>query len=229
MADAPDWPKVLSLTVHEFRTPLTVVAGYLRMLSTDRVGPLSDTQRRVVEEAERSCARLSALLGEVSDVAHFHQGRLSFMRGPVALSRLLDGIAVPRTPERPVTVVVGNGNGAGELTLQGDATRLGMSLSAIAAATARESADGGALHVVPELRDVDGARQAFVAMGSEAVAHEILTSPLDALPAFDATRGGSGLSLVLARQVLEEHGARLYGAPGERPRAGAGIALPLSS
>jgi signal transduction histidine kinase len=227
MADAPDWPKVLSLTVHEFRTPLTVVAGYLRMLSTDRVGPLSDTQRRVVEEAERSCARLSALLGEVSDVAHFHQGRLSFMRGPMSLSRLLEGIAVPDAPERSVTVVVGNG--AGDLTLQGDATRLGMSLSAIAAATARESADGGALHVVPELRDVDGARQAFVAMGSEAVAHEILTSPLAALPAFDATRGGSGLSLVLARQVLEEHGARLYGAPGERPRAGAGIALPLSS
>ena len=227
MADAPDWPKVLSLTVHEFRTPLTVVAGYLRMLSTDRVGPLTDTQRRVVEEAERSCARLSALLAEVSDVAHFHQGRLSFMRGPMSLSRLLQGIAVLDTPERSTKVVVGNG--AGELTLQGDATRLGMSLSAIAAATARESADGGALHVVPELRDVDGARQAFVAMGSEAVAHEILTSPLDALPAFDATRGGSGLSLVLARQVLEEHGARLYGAPGERPRAGAGIALPLSS
>lgn len=227
MADAPDWPKVLSLTVHEFRTPLTVVAGYLRMLSTDRVGPLTDTQRRVVEEAERSCARLSALLTEVSDVAHFHQGRLSFMRGPMSLSRLLQGIAVLDTPERSTKVVVGNG--AGELTLQGDATRLGMSLSAIAAATARESADGGALHVVPELRDVDGARQAFVAMGSEAVAHEILTSPLDALPAFDATRGGSGLSLVLARQVLEEHGARLYGAPGERPRAGAGIALPLSS
>ena len=227
MADAPDWPKVLSLTVPEFRTPLTVVAGYLRMLSTDRVGPLSDTQRRVVEEAERSCARLSALLGEVSAVAHFHQGRLSFLRGPLSLSRLLAGIAVVDTPERSVKVVVGNG--AGDPTLQGDATRLGMSLSAIAAATARESADGGALHVVPELRDVDGARQAFVAIGSEAVAHEILSSPVTALPPFDATRGGSGLSLVLARQVLEEHGARLYGAPGERPRAGAGIALPLSS
>ncbi|HEX6324403.1 MAG TPA: histidine kinase dimerization/phospho-acceptor domain-containing protein [Vicinamibacterales bacterium] len=227
MADAPDWPKVLSLTVHEFRTPLTVVAGYLRMLSTDRVGPLTDTQRRVVEEAERSCARLSALLGEVSDVAHFHQGRLTFMRGPVALSRLLEGITLPETPERPVRLAVGNG--AGELTLEGDATRLGMSLSAVAAATAREIADAAVLHVVPELRDVDGARRAFVAIGSEAVAHEILTSPLAALPAFDATRGGSGLSLVLARQVLEEHGAQLYGAPGDRPRAGAGIAFPLSS
>jgi hypothetical protein len=225
MADAPDWPKVLSLAVHEFRTPLTVVSGYLRMLSTDRVGPLTDAQRRVVEEAERSCARLSALLSEVSDVAHFHQGRLSFLRGPIPLSRLLDGISLDAS-DRPVRVVVGETNGGA--TLEGDASRLGASFLAIAAATARESADG-ALHVLPELRDTGGARQAFVAMGSEALAHEILTSPVATLPAFDATRGGSGLSLVLARQVLEEHGARLYGAPGDRPRAGAGIALPLSS
>ena len=227
MADAPDWPKVLSLAVHEFRTPLTVVAGYLRMLSTDRVGPLTDAQRRVVEEAERSCARLSVLLGEVSDVAHFQQGRLSFLRTPIALSRVLDGINAPDAGDRAFTLVLGSG--AGEATVAGDATRLSTSFSAIASATARESIDGQTLHVLPVLRDADAGREAFIAMGSEAVAHEILGSPLTALPAFDATRGGSGLSLVFARQVLEEHGARLYGAPGERPRAGAGITLPLSS
>ena len=33
MSDAPvdpRWPKILSLSVHEFRTPMTVVAGYIR-------------------------------------------------------------------------------------------------------------------------------------------------------------------------------------------------------
>src|SRR5688572_31266690 len=99
MADAPDWPKVLSLAVHEFRTPLTVVAGYLRMLSTDRVGPLSDSQRRVIDEAERSCGRLSSLLSEVSEVAHFHQGRLTFMRSPVALSRLMQAMETTPAPD----------------------------------------------------------------------------------------------------------------------------------
>lgn len=227
MADAPDWPKLLSLTVHEFRTPLTVVAGYLRMLSTGRVGPLSESQQRVIEEAERSCARLSSLLTEVSDVAHFHQGRLAFLRGPVALARLLGGIQVADAGDRVTTVQVGNG--IEDLTVDGDASRLGMALSALATATAREAVEGNTLHVLPALREAGTGREAFVAMGTEAVAREILASPSAALPAFDATRGGSGLSLVVARQVLEEHGARLYGAPGERPRAGVGIALPLSS
>jgi K+-sensing histidine kinase KdpD len=227
MADAPDWPKLLSLTVHEFRTPLTVVAGYLRMLSTDRVGPLTDAQKRVIEEAEKSCAKLSSLLTEVSDIAHFHQGRLSFMRGPVTLARLLGGIIVPDVADRRTEVVVGNG--LGDATVQGDATRLSSALSAIAAATAREALECTTLHVLPALRDTNGAREAFVAFGSEATAREILASPAGALPPFDSVRGGNGLSLVVARQILEEHGARLFGAPGERPRAGAGIALPLSS
>ena len=226
MADAPDWPKLLSLTVHEFRTPLTVVAGYLRMLSTDRVGPLTESQKKVIEEAERSCARLSSLLAEVSEVAHFHQGRLAFMRGPVALERVLAGISIPCAAERKTDVIVGNG--LGDATVNGDASRLGAALSAIATATARENFDAETLHVLPALRDTGGAREAFVALGSEATARAILASPADTLPPFDSVRGGNGLSLVVARQILEEHGARLFGAPGERPRAGAAIALPLS-
>lgn len=226
MADAPDWPKLLSLTVHEFRTPLTVVAGYLRMLSTGRVGPLTDAQKRVIEEAERSAARMSALLGEVSEVAHFHQRRQSFLRSPVSVSRVLAGITAPEgSPEGSLIV----GDGVLDATVDGDATRLGSALSAIVAATAREIVDGNAVHVLPAVREAGTGREALVAIGTEALAHEILHSPVSSLPAFDTTRGGSGLSLVVARQVLEDHGARLYGAPGERPRAGAGITFPLSS
>ena len=54
----PRWPRLLSLTVHEFRTPMTVVAGYLRMLLKDRAGPITEQQRRLLEEAEKSCTRL---------------------------------------------------------------------------------------------------------------------------------------------------------------------------
>src|SRR5687767_9128819 len=117
MASAPDWPKVLALTVHELRTPLTVVAGYLRMLSTDRMGPLTDAQRRVIEEAERSCGRLSGLLAEMSDVAHFHQGRLTFLRGPVPLARILQGIELAPGTERRLVI----GNGLDGVEVMGDA------------------------------------------------------------------------------------------------------------
>ena len=51
------FPRVMSLAVHELRTPVTVVSGYLRMLLRDQAGPLTDKQRKMVEEADRSCTR----------------------------------------------------------------------------------------------------------------------------------------------------------------------------
>lgn len=226
MADAPDWPKVLSLTVHEFRTPLTVVAGYLRMLSTDRVGPLSDAQRRVIQEAEKSCARLSTLLTEVSDVAHFHQGRLTFLDSPAPLAGILEGVDAAAAPERAAGLVrEGGEDGA---MVNGDAARLRQALSAVATAVSREIMEEDALHMLTDIRDGADGREAFIAIGSEPVARRLLAAPRESLSGFDATRGGSGLSLVVARQVIEHHGGRLFGGPDEQSKAGAAIALPLS-
>src|SRR6266536_2437043 len=92
MSDAPvdpRWPKVLSLSVHEFRTPMTVVAGYIRMLLKDRAGPLTDPQRRLLEEADKSCARLTALLTEVSDLSNLEGGTAPFNRQAADLNRSL--------------------------------------------------------------------------------------------------------------------------------------------
>ena len=54
------FPRAMSLAVHELRTPVTVVAGYLRMLIREQGGPLNEKQKKMLEEAERSCARISA-------------------------------------------------------------------------------------------------------------------------------------------------------------------------
>ncbi len=57
--------RALSLAVHELRTPVTVTAGYVRMLLREQAGPVSDRQRTMLEEAERSCGRLNALITEM--------------------------------------------------------------------------------------------------------------------------------------------------------------------
>ena len=67
-------PRTLSLAVHELRTPVTVVAGYLRMLLKEQAGPLNDKQQRMLEEAERSCGRISALVSELSELGRLEGG-----------------------------------------------------------------------------------------------------------------------------------------------------------
>src|SRR5688500_2162331 len=100
----PKWHRLLSLSVHEFRTPITVVAGYIRMLLKDRAGALNDQQRRLLEEAEKSCGRLSSLVAEMSDLSNLEAGNGSFNRSRLDLSGLLkDAIAgLPALPDREV-------------------------------------------------------------------------------------------------------------------------------
>src|SRR5918912_1241470 len=55
---AENYPQLLSLAVHELRTPASVVGGYLRMLQRDTEPAMSERQRRMIDEAEKSCQRL---------------------------------------------------------------------------------------------------------------------------------------------------------------------------
>src|SRR5262249_56940485 len=67
-------PQLLSLAVHEFRTPASVVGGYLRMLQRDADPPLSERQRRMVDEAEKSCARVVAIVAQLGDIGKLDSG-----------------------------------------------------------------------------------------------------------------------------------------------------------
>ena len=59
--------RAMSLAVHELRTPITVASGYLRMLLREQAGPLTDAAQ-MFEEADRSCARIGALISEMSEL-----------------------------------------------------------------------------------------------------------------------------------------------------------------
>ena len=216
----PRWPKVLSLSVHEFRTPMTVVSGYIRMLLKDRAGPLNDQQRKLLEEAEKSCGRLSGLLAEVSELSHLEAGTAPLNKGSVDVSALLQDAVngLPALPDREVAVTLDLDGGP--VPYEGDPVRLTQAFVSVIAALRREivgeegllvrgSRTSGAYQVLL------GDRETIDAMEREAPGGHAL---------FDEWRGGVGLSLAVARRILNAHGATIAAAPDER-KAGARILL----
>jgi signal transduction histidine kinase len=227
MSDAqvdPRWPKILSLSVHEFRTPQTVVAGYIRMLLKDRAGALSDPQRRLLEEAEKGCARLTALLTEVSELSNLESGTAPFNRQTTDLQKALrDAIEqLPPLLDREVPVDLQLDGGAAPI--EADPIRLTQAFSSVIKALRRE--------LIGELPLI--VRQRRTAAGYEIQIGDAETlAALDAegpgtRELFDEWRGGSGLILPVARRIFEAHDGRIWGAPGGR-KAGARIQLPASS
>jgi K+-sensing histidine kinase KdpD len=219
------WPKLLSLTVHEFRTPMTVVSGYLRMLLKGRAGPVPEQQRRLLEEAEKSCTRLSALLAEVSELSALEGGTATFNRAPVDLRSLLrEAIEeLPDVPDREIRVELTTGEGPA--VVEGDATRLRTALRSVVAALRREVVASDRLLVREQLRR-NGARACYwIAIADDPRVALLSDASESGLTTFDEWRGGCGLSLAVARRVIAAHGGRIW-SPVEDSKAGAVIALP---
>lgn len=225
MTTPDEVPALISLAVHEFRTPASVVSGYLRMLLRDADHPLTDRQRRMVEEAEKSAARLAGMIAELSDLGKLDSGAIALQRRPVELFELLQDVAsgVHEAQDRGVRLEL-RGDNAGA-TLIGDEARLKSAFDAIFRAILREQPTE--VVVVGERRLVSSGRDRSAVL-VVAPARSV-QSAYDAEPGgFDDKRGGLGLALPLARRVIEGHGGRLWAPAGADGRGAALVSLPVT-
>jgi two-component system OmpR family sensor kinase len=229
MTTPEDYPKLLSLAVHEFRTPASVVGGYLRMLRGGAAGPLSDPHLKMVEEAEKSCARIVALVAELSEVGKLDAGLITMARQPLNLFAVVQEVAsgMHEAGERGVTLET---RGTAEALLVGDGDRLRSAFHAIFKAILREMPDSSNVVAERRVAVADGRSSAVVVI---AEAGSVQTSYDAPRSVFDEKRGGLGLLLPLARRVIEAHGGQLWSprsaseTDNRGARGAAIIALPL--
>jgi signal transduction histidine kinase len=221
----PRWPRLLSLSVHEFRTPITVVAGYIRMLLKDRAGPLSDQQRRLLEEAEKSCTRLSGLVAEMSDLANLEAGTGALNRKTVDLRELLNETvdSLPDVPDRDVRVELST-NGP-EALIAADPARLKTAFTSLLTALRRELVTSDKLFVQQQPRQEDGRTVSWIAFGDSSQIQRLADADPATLETFNEWRGGCGLSLAIARRVIGAHDGRMWSA-GEDEKSAAVVMLP---
>ena len=227
-----EYVRLLSLAAHEFRTPASVVAGYLRMLQRDTESPLPERQRRMVDEAAKSCARLVALITELSDIGTLDSGRsVASPRERFDLFELLGDVArnVHEAEDRDVRLVT-TGLDSGAL-IEGERTRLAEAFASIFKALLREQPAAVTMACDRRMHRDDTGASAVVVIAPESE----LPRALDVAPRpFDEGRGGVGLSLPIARRLIEHAGGQLVSpAPGEGNdrglRSAAVIRFPLQT
>ena len=217
----------MSLAVHELRTPVTVVCGYLRMVLKEHGGPLTDKQRKMLQEAERSCERIGALVAEMSDLGKLESRELSVARQEVDMAALTVELASTmhegedrgvqldvRVPNRPIMVT-------------GDRARLSAAITTLLHASLRERGDPGVIVAECSVISDTAPGWAVLAVGDEAALPSLIAAARGTPPPFDEWRGGLGLALPVARRVIEALGGALWSATGDRPRTGSALRLPL--
>ena len=219
------YSQLLSLAVHEMRTPASVVAGYLRMLQRDGEHPLSDRQQHMVAEAERSCGRIVALISELSEISKLAAGKAALAERRFDLFSVVAEVAagVHEAQDRDVQLKVrGQSEGA---PVTGDQARVQTAFNAIFRAILRERGSAGTVMVDRRLDRSADRHMALIIVADEDSVQHVYESDAGV---FDESRGGLGLALPIARRVIEAHGGRLWSPSGDESRSAAIVAFPLA-
>jgi two-component system sensor histidine kinase BaeS len=221
----PTLPELLTLSAHELRGPVTVATGYVRFLFEGRGGALTEPQRLLLKEVEKSCGRLAALIKEMSYLSELESGIAPFNRSRTDLRALLAEAIAALTPmpDRQIDVELTTGDGTAFVVA--DAVRLTEALTAVFHAIRREVVASTRLLVRERIKDYRGRRASWLAIADPDQIDSLEAAATDGLTTFEEWRGGCGLSLPIARRIFAVHGGAVW-SPAENSKSAAVVVLP---
>jgi CheY-like chemotaxis protein len=205
----------LATLSHELRTPLNAILGYARMI---RSGLITGEQgSRAIETIERNATSLSQIVGDVLDVSRIVAGRMRLNVQPVDLPEVvrsaLDAVrpAADAKGVRLETVI-----DPYAAPIAGDPDRLQQVIWNLVSNAVKFTPRGGRTQV--RLERVNSHMEVIVSDTGIGISHDFLPHIFEPFRQADSgttrERGGLGLGLAIARQLVEMHGGTIYAASG---------------
>jgi signal transduction histidine kinase len=198
---------------HELRTPLTHIKGYLELMVTDSLGPLTDEQRHALQVSQKASDRLENLLEDLIMFSLASRGEMSVKQESADIRRMTN-LAVKnaslKAEERGVEIHV--------LTkeqlpsVQCDPEKIMWVLNQLLDNAVKFTPTGG--RVVISLKE-ESTNLIMVSVTDTGIgiAPHLLKEIFEPFHQLDASStrkvGGTGLGLSLVRQIVEAHGSLL--------------------
>lgn len=198
---------------HELRTPLTHVKGYLELLITESLGPISEEQRHGLQVSQRSAMKLESMIDDLIMFSLATRGEMSMKLEKVDIRRLATlavKAASSKAEERGVQLTLAAVDEIPQV--QADPEKISWVVGQLLDNAIKFTPSGGS--VVVNIKE-EGNNLVQISMIDTGIGippgrlNEIF-EPFHQLDA-SSTRhyGGTGLGLSLVRQIVEAHGSLL--------------------
>lgn len=79
----------ISMASHQLRTPLTTIKGYLSMVLEGDVGPVTKSEREMIQHAFDGAERMVFLIGDLLNVSRLQSGKFVIENKPTDLNKMI--------------------------------------------------------------------------------------------------------------------------------------------
>jgi PAS domain S-box-containing protein len=206
----------VSVVSHELRTPLTSVTGALDIVLKEYVGEVNPKQRRYLQMARDSCARLNVIVDDLLDVARSERAAMSMTFRPIRLDELgEETVERYRGAADSKNVLLQLAIEERNIRIVGDPDRLTQVLNNLLSNAIKFTPEGGRIDI-----EVFGPSVASSHVGvsvynnGEPIPVESRERVFDKFEQVRASStrkvGGTGLGLAISRAIIEAHGGRIW-------------------
>lgn len=198
---------------HELRTPLTHIKGYVELLITQSLGPITEEQRHALTVSQQSANRLTSLVEDLIMVSLASRGEMSVKQENVDIRRLAN-LTVKSYAERAVdrdiqlqALVEDN-----VPLVQADSQKIAWVLGHLVDNAIKFTPSGGSVVVSVKCEGENLVILSVTDTGIGIPSNRIedVFEPFHQLDGSTTRKyGGTGLGLSLVRQIVEAHGSML--------------------
>ena len=201
----------VSVVSHELRTPLTSVHGSLKLLTTGQLGNLNAQGEELLEIALKNTERLTRLINDVLDLERIESGRVTMAKEQCSSLKLVQQATEAMqamASEYNVKLI----NEADPVVVWADPDHVEQTLTNLLSNAIKFSPTGATVYVSAQERD--GSVLFKVKDQGRGIPESSLETIFERFKQVDASdsrkRGGTGLGLAICREIVQQHGGRIW-------------------
>ncbi|HZI04181.1 MAG TPA: hybrid sensor histidine kinase/response regulator [Archangium sp.] len=200
--------ELLGNVSHDLKNPLTTLKAYLAMMGREKLGPVSDAQRRAVQVCDRSADRMLRMVNDLLLMSRLQAGKMQLNQRPFGLKSVAEEVLRTLTPMADQAKVQLTLPPSSEVFVRGDRERIAEAIQNLVESGIHrcEADDTVELRVSVE----DGLALLTVKDSGPGIGNEDLEHVFDPFYRPETTRGqGRSLGLPLVAKILALHGGRV--------------------